>query len=201
MNDDDNPESLTSVLEQLCESTDGETVSFADIVQALDQRSYGPLLLVPALVAVAPTGAIPGMSIVTGTIIFVIALQLLVGRSSPWLPDGLLNFSFSRDRLVQAIEKSRGYTKWFDKALHPRLIALTEFPSNRLVAIACMALAVTMFPLALLPFAVAVPGTAIALLGLGLTARDGVFVIAGFVCAAAAFLLGAYWAWVAQSII
>ena len=194
-------ESLTGVLSQIRSSTEGSEVNFSDIMDALDQRSYGPILLLPALIAVAPTGAIPGMSIVTGSIIFAIAFQLFVGRSSPWLPDRVSRFSFSRDKLVSVVEKSSAYTKWIDKILQERLTALVSFPANRFVALVCMVMALTMFPLALLPFAVAIPGTSIALLALGLTARDGLVVLLGLICSAVALGLLIYWSWAAQALI
>ena len=194
-------ETLTGVLSQMCSSTDGSKVTFGDILQALDQRSYGPVLLLPALIAVAPTGAIPGMSLVTGAIIFAVALQLFLGRKSPWLPSRFASFSFSRDRLISVIDRSTTYTKWVDKILQPRLTILVSFPVNRVVALICMIMALTMFPLALLPFAVAIPGTSIALLALGLTARDGLVVLLGFICSAAALGLLAYWFWAAQALI
>lgn len=194
-------ETLTGVLSQMCSSTDGSKISFADILETLDQRSYGPILLLPALIAVAPTGAIPGMSLITGAIIFAVALQLFLGRTSPWLPERFASFSFSRDRLVGVIDKSKTYTRWVDKILQPRLTGLVSFPANRIVALVCMIMALTMFPLALLPFAVAIPGTSIALLALGLTARDGLVVLLGFICSAAALGLLAYWAWAAQALV
>jgi hypothetical protein len=40
------------------------------------------------------------MSIVTGTIIVVVAIQLLFGRNKPWIPKRALEFSFSRDTLL-----------------------------------------------------------------------------------------------------
>ncbi len=194
-------DTLTGVLSEISSSTEGSKVTFADILQALDQRSYGPILLLPALIAVAPTGAIPGMSIVTGSIILAISVQLLLGRKSPWLPNRFGSFSFSRDRLVSVIDKSRIYTQWIDNILRPRMTVLVSFPANRIVALVCMVMALTMFPLALLPFAVAIPGTSIALLALGLTARDGLVVILGFICSAAALAVLVYWFWAAKALI
>ena len=49
-------------------------------------------------------------------------------------------------------------------------------------------------PSELIPFAAIVPMAAIALLGLALTVRDGVVMLLGFLCAAAA--LYALWGWV-----
>jgi hypothetical protein len=184
---------LATVLEQIREATSGDSVSFGEFIDALGQRAYGPMMLVPAIIAVAPTGAIPGMSVVTGTLIFLLAAQLLIGRASPWLPGSLLRFSFSRNKLVAAIERTQGFIALVDRLLSPRLTFLVGFPVNRLAALACIVLALTMFPLALLPFAVAIPGTTIAIIALGLTARDGAVVLLGLILGLGTLALTIFW--------
>lgn len=174
------------------DSGSSDEVSLAQIMQAVGTRAYGPLLLVPGLVALAPTGAVPGMSIVTGTIIFVVAIQLLFGRNEPWIPKRALEFSFSRDTLLSALERGRPYARRIDDFLKPSFTQVTDFPATRIVAIVAIALALSMFPLALVPFAVAIPSSAIVLFALGLTARDGRLIIAGFILAALALALILY---------
>lgn len=185
--------SLSQILSNLVDDTKGEKVTLGELFDTLDQRSYGPLLLLPALIAVAPTGAIPGMSIVTGSIIALFAVQLLIGRSHPWLPEMLESFEFSRKTLSRSVDKSMPWVKAVESHLRRRFTLLAEPPANRIVALLCLLLALTMFPLALLPFAVAVPGTAIMFFALGLTTRDGLLILAGFVFSAAAIAL-TYWA-------
>ena len=176
----------------LADSGSSDEVSLAQIMQAVGTRAYGPLLLVPGLVALAPTGAVPGMSIVTGTIIFVVAIQLLFGRNEPWIPKRALEFSFSRDTLLSALERGRPYARRIDNFLKPSFTQVTDFPATRIIAIVAIALALSMFPLALVPFAVAIPSSAIVLFALGLTARDGRLIIAGFILAALALALILY---------
>lgn len=190
--DRDNPEKLVDLLDKLVEKTDGEQVSLDAILDAVSNRAFGPLLLVPALIAVAPTGAIPGMSILTGTTILLIAAQMLVSKDKPWLPQRLLDFSFSRDRLVKSVDAAKPYAAKIDNVIKPRLTALAEFPFNSLLAIVCAILALTMFPLALLPFAVAIPGTAVILFAIGLTVKDGYVILAGYALAIAATGVVAY---------
>lgn len=157
-----------------------DQVTLQDVLEGVGTRAYGPLLLVPGLLALAPTGAIPGMSIVTGTIILIVAAQLLIGRDRPWLPKRALNFSFSKETLITAIERGTPYARRIDKLLKPSLNRFTEFPATRIIALVTISLALTMYPLALLPFAVAIPSMAIVLFALGLTARDGRLILAGF---------------------
>lgn len=99
---------VTDLLDAILDDTEGESeVSMSTLLGTLDNRSYGPLLLLPGILAVSPVGAIPGMSVVTGLLIVLIASQALWGRAHPWLPSRLLEFSFSRDRMRRGIEKSR----------------------------------------------------------------------------------------------
>ncbi|MGP1398002.1 MAG: exopolysaccharide biosynthesis protein [Inquilinaceae bacterium] len=180
----DRPLNLSGVLDRVVKETDGHEASLGEVLDVFAGRAFGPLLLVPALIAVAPTGAIPGMSIVIGTLILLIAIQILVGVRRPWMPQRLLQISFPRRKLVSAVEKSRRTVSWIDRLMSPRLEWLSEPPFVQGVAVICIALAATMYPLALVPFGVAVPGLAIAMLGLGLTAKDGALIVIGFALAA-----------------
>lgn len=189
----ENGRDLEDLMDEIrSDSGSSDEVSLAQIMQAVGTRAYGPLLLVPGLVALAPTGAIPGMSIVTGTIIVVVAIQLLFGRNKPWIPKRALEFSFSRDTLLSAMERGRPYARRIDDFLKPSLTQVTDFPATRIIAIVAIALALSMFPLALVPFAVAIPSSAIVLFALGLTARDGRLIIAGFILAGLALALILY---------
>ncbi len=189
----ENGRDLEDLMDEIrADSGSSDEVSLAQIMQAVGTRAYGPLLLVPGLVALAPTGAIPGMSIVTGTIIVVVAIQLLFGRNKPWIPKRALEFSFSRDTLLSAMERGRPYARRIDDFLKPSLTQVTDFPATRIIAIVAIALALSMFPLALVPFAVAIPSSAIVLFALGLTARDGRLIIAGFILAGLALALILY---------
>jgi hypothetical protein len=180
---------LEALLDDIREDVDkAGDISLEGILDAVGTRAYGPLLLIPGLLALAPTGAIPGMSVVTGTLILLIAAQLLIGRNSPWLPRRALEFSFSKDRLINAIELGKPYARRIDSVLKPSLSTLTKFPATRIVALVAMALAITMYPLALVPFAVAIPSAAIVLFALGLTARDGRLIIAALISAGLALL-------------
>ncbi|PQO46520.1 exopolysaccharide biosynthesis protein [Blastopirellula marina] len=180
---------LASLLKQIRENTEGDKTTLGDVLDALDTRSFGPLLLVPALMAVSPVGAIPGMSIVTGLVVMLLSVQLLISQKHPWLPTRLENFSFSRETLHNGIDKTLPWAEWLDKFTDERLTFLTKAPFRQMIAIIMACLAAMFVPLALLPFAVSVPGTAVALFALGLTARDGVFVLIGIAVSGAALWL------------
>lgn len=180
---------LTDVMDQLVENTDGENITLSDLFDALESRSYGPLLLIIALVSVSPIGGLPGMSLITGALILILCSQMLVGRTQPWLPKMLLSFRFKRRRLEQTVDGGRPWAEWLERALHHRMAVLTKGPALIAVALICILLAGTFFPLAVVPFGVFVPGVAISMLALGITARDGLLVLLGLFGAAAALVL------------
>ena len=56
---------LTDVLNKIHKSEDGDKIKVEQILDTFKHRGYGPLLLVPALISILPTGAIPGVPAIT----------------------------------------------------------------------------------------------------------------------------------------
>ena len=185
---------LTDMLDQLREvgeNGEGEQTSVGEIIRHFESRGFGPLILIPGLIAALPTGAIPGMPIICAAWVLLVAIQMLFGRSNPWLPARLREFSFDRDKLQSAAEKAKKVSRRVDKLLKHRLDALTGPACRRVVALVSVLLAVAMVPIGLIPGLVFIPALAITLFGLGLTARDGALIVIGFVLAAAS--AGSMW--------
>lgn len=175
------PDSLSGLLDHFVKTTeDDDQVSIGELLDSLDGRSHGPMLLFPAILAISPIGMIPGMSVVTGALIILIATQMMFFSSRPWLPARLANFEFSREKLKNGVEKSQPWVKYFEKVVSHRWDVLAKGPAIYPVAILSILLAVTFFPLAFVPFGVFLPGLAVTAFGLGLTARDGLLIAIGF---------------------
>ncbi len=172
-------QNLEDLLDCMLEETDGDKITLNDLMSTVESRSFGPLLLLPSFVALSPLGAIPGMSVITGTMIILIAAQLLLNRDHPWLPSKLMSISFDREKLDNGTSKVRPWAKWIDKWLAKRWTILTKAPFSQIVAAMAIVLALTFYPLALVPWGVAIPSGAIVLFSLGLTSRDGLFVLTG----------------------
>lgn len=184
-------QNVEDILHHLLEiGRQADHVSISDTMDALGNRSYGPFLMVPALIELSPLGAIPGVPTVLAAIILLFAGQMLFGRKHLWLPQLLARRSVSADRLQNALEKIRPFGRWLDRWFHGRLPTLTQGPFVRITAGACILLALTVPPLELFPFASSAPMTAIALFGLALLVRDGALMIAGFLLAAIAVAVG-----------
>ncbi len=173
---------LSEVVDKMVEETEGdEEVTLRQLLSALDSRSYGPMLLIPAVLAIIPlVGGIPGVSMLTGALIVIVAIQAVFGQSKPWLPSRLLQFSFPRKRLVKGNKKIRPWVKKSESLIHSRLPYLTAPPYFQIIAVCCVLMGLLFFPLALLPMAVIIPAIAVGFFSLGLMARDGYLIVLGF---------------------
>ncbi len=193
--EDASPGNLEEVVEQLQEKAEAEddTLSVREALDAFEGRTFGPLLVLPALVAlVPPLGMIPTVPTVMGTIVVLIAAQYLIGRTHPWVPDFIGKRKVKQDKVLRAIEKSRSWAKWVDGFIGKRLQVLVEGPMEHVIAAICIVLALTMPAAELLPGLAAVPAAAILLLGLAVTARDGLLGFIGLAVSATgiAYLIG-----------
>ena len=187
---------LVDVLDQLAGSIEGERARVGDVIDAFDDRSAGALITVIGLIAAAPViGAIPGMSVLTGGLILLIAGQAVAGVSPPWVPSALRNRTMDRATLDTGTEKARPYARWVDRFVQPRLGWLVAgWGQRRMLALAVCLLALAMFPLALVPWGVQAPATGIVLLGVALIGRDGAFALGGYALAAlTAYVLVSAW--------
>ncbi len=76
---------LTSLLEQLDDADTGRKIRLRDVVDIFQARGFAPLLVIPALIVLLPTGAVPGVPTLCGLFIATMAIQLTLGKRSPWL--------------------------------------------------------------------------------------------------------------------
>lgn len=107
-------------MDDLLEKTTGD-VSVGDVVNTSERRGFGPLLLLPTLVALPPTGAMPGVPSISGVTLCIKCLQMAFSENHPWLPGILKNRSLSHVKRESAVKKSRPYVVKAEKILTPRL--------------------------------------------------------------------------------
>jgi hypothetical protein len=187
------PKDLEGLLNELNQValTAGDKVSVREVYCAVGERSFGPLLLVAGLLGMTPVSAIPGAPTALALVTLLIAGQLLFGRRTLWLPQRLLNLSVPSARLTATVKVARRPARFVDRVVRPRLTVLTGGVADRIVAAACVLVALAVPPLELLPLVAFVPATAIAAFGLGLVARDGLLILLAFAASAGTlFLIG-----------
>lgn len=184
---------LENVLDDLAACAD-EADGALSLGRALDvfaRRSFGALLTIIAVVAALPViGAIPGVSILTGTLLILVAGQFLLGRGSPWIPQRLRDLSIAPEKMKKAVEIVKPYAGYVDAVIRPRLAYLTDQPAARAaIAVMSIFLALLFYPMAVIPGGVWVPALSVMALGLALVARDGLLAIIGAAGAVATLAL------------
>jgi hypothetical protein len=163
------------------------------ILERLGHRSYGPLLLLPSLLAIFPViGALPGVSYGMAFLVLFIAIQFALSKSKLWLPQRLKGIRFGADVFRTGVDKARPLLRWLDRFIIERFAIMLRPPWPNLIAWLCVLLGVLMVLYAAVPGGVVIPGVAVALLGLGLTTHDGLVVGLG-VLAAGAAIGGTMW--------
>lgn len=166
--------------------------TFSDLLDRAEERGYGPLIATLSAFVILPTGAIPGVPAIIGVALLLIGGQMLAGRASPWFPHRLRTFEIDGDRLYTALQKARRWADRLSALLSQRLHVLTNGPiATRLTALIVIASALIMIPLGFVPGLPLVFGATLLLVGLGITARDGLIALLGY----AVFAVGCWLAW------
>ena len=177
------------MLNCLVTETSGEKVTLGQLMHIMERRSFGAVILLLGLIAISPLTVVPGATWTVAAATLLFSIQLLFGMQRPWLPGALLNLKMPRDQLQGFVKASRKMAHTADKLTAPRLRFLTRPPFVIGVAVLCIAAALITFPLGLIPLAPVLPGVAIVLMGIGLTARDGIFLVLSTLAMAGSVML------------
>lgn len=163
-----------------------DRVSIGDVLDTIGDRSYGPAIMIPALIEITPIGGIPGVPTFLALIIAITAAQLLFNKEHVWLPGFIQRRSVSEKKLHKAADKLDGVAAKLDQWFHGRMPRFVKDPYPRIAAAIVILLCLTVPPLEFVPFASTAPMVAIAAFGLALLVRDGLLMlIAGLLSIAA----------------
>jgi hypothetical protein len=170
------PTSLADRLRPLLHSQTPE-VRLDDMVARLEgHEGLGPVLFVLTLPVMLPLP--PGVSMVMALPVLVVAPQIALGKRKLWLPDWLARRTLKHESLAKLLDKILPALEKIEGVVKPRLSALTGRIGAALVGLACTLLGIILvLPI---PFANLLPSWSLGALSLGLTRKDGVFIIAGY---------------------
>lgn len=171
---------LHQLVKQIAGAGTGAGVTLRDIVEALGPRSFGPMLLVPALAIVSPASAIPTVPTLLTIAIGLIAVQMVFKRDTVWLPEFLMTRRLGARRFEQTLTFLRKLAYWMDPIIHERLTVLTDRPGNYAALLICSVMPLFMPLIELMPFVTSFVACALALFAAGLLFRDGVLMLAGY---------------------
>ena len=182
--------SITQVVDEVLEKADNESeVAVQDLLEAFAGRSYGPLLLAPGIAMVSPLGWIPTVPSFLAVFLFLVSIQLAFGRKYPWIPKWLREKGVEHDKAEKKLDEFRPAMEKMENYIRPRMTVLADQPMPQIIGVLVSILALCTPPLELLPLAAVLPGFAVCILGVGLTSKDGAFVLVGLVVSSVALYL------------
>ncbi len=155
-------------------------VCVSDLMDAIGERSFGPLLLVPSLIAVSPVGAIPGLPAITSVVIVLVSAQILVRHEHVWIPGWLARRSIDAGKMEKGLTKFKPVARFVDHMLLPRLPWLTRGPFFYAIALLCLLIGLVTPILELVPLGGIPPNAAVVAFSLAIVARDGVWALLAF---------------------
>ena len=169
----------SEVLEELAEAFQGEKITVGELIDELDSRAHGVLLLILALPMCIPN--VPGISTIFGVLMIAPALGLMFGQRRLWLPERVRAWTFPREGFSRALRVAIGGLKRVEFLIKPRLSFLTRWPVTSLVGFQTLIMALVL----ILPIfgANLSPGVTVTLTALALMQRDGLLMLLSVPCA------------------
>jgi hypothetical protein len=175
---------FSEILESLA-SRPTPSISVADVLSAFGDRAFGALMLIFAAPNMLPLP--PGTSAVLGAPLLFVAAQLMLGRSTLWMPRIICERSISRNVFAMLTAKLSPLLQRSERYLKPRLTGFLRPLPERAVGAACLLLAVILFlPI---PFGNMPPAFAISAFALGILERDGLAALLGWLITIGSLLI------------
>ena len=177
----DTDRKTSELLEDIIHSIKDEHVTLRDLLAMMGESGLLLLCALLSLTFLFPV-SIPGVSTVFGAGIVLISAAITFNRL-PWLPGKLADRRLESGRLKPVLERGVTMLRRFDRFFKPRLTGLASGAVvNRINGLVLMGAGLLlMAPLGLIPFSNTLPGIAILLLAAGISQRDGLVVLAGYV--------------------
>lgn len=165
---------LSAVLVDICDHGE-DRISVEELTQKFGGRAIGALLFVFGLACMLPLP--PGATTIFGFPLVLLAPQLIIGASAPWLPDGVRRRTISTAHLKEGLPRAIRWLRKVEAVSKPRLTFLFGALGERLIGLVCLALAlVLILPI---PGGNILPAMAVSALAFALIQRDGLIALVG----------------------
>ncbi|NJM19621.1 MAG: exopolysaccharide biosynthesis protein [Richelia sp. SM1_7_0] len=164
------------------------TVSLEDILELAGERIFGFLFVILALPSALPVPA-PGYSIPFGILMFLLAVQLIIGRQIPWLPQKMVNYRIKLLTVQKFVKGGIPWLKRIEAVSRPRLpFVCTTLPGKVIIGIAIGLMSI--FMMIPIPGTNTLPAIGILVTGFGLLEDDGAISLGGLtICLIATVLV------------
>lgn len=169
---------LSSVLADIAAHSEDE-ISIADLTQMFGGRAIGALLFVFGLICTLPLP--PGATTIFGLPLLLLAPQLVIGASAPWLPRGVKTRTITVAGLARTLPSVISTLRKIEAISRPRLVFLFNPIGERVIGLLCTLLAVVL--ILPIPLGNILPALAVTALSFSLIQRDGLIALAGYAVA------------------
>lgn len=169
---------LSSVLTEIAELGEAE-ISVADLTRMFGGRAIGALLFVFGLICALPLP--PGATTIFGFPLLLLAPQLVIGASAPWLPKGVKSRTIAVAGLRTGLPRVIPWLQKIEAISRPRLVFLFNPVGERLMGVLCTLLAIVL--ILPIPLGNILPALAVTVLSFSLIQRDGLIALVGYAIA------------------
>lgn len=172
---------LSKELLDLLEKLDGRDCTIGELMELIGDRGFGLMLLVLALPAALPIPA-PGYATPFGVLMVVLGAQMIMGRSSPYIPEFFAKRTVKHGVLRFSIQNGHVPLKVVEFLIRPRLRKLTHNRAFR-SAIGLIIVMMACFMSLPIPLTNTAPSFVIFVMAAGLLKEDGLLLLAGILLA------------------
>jgi hypothetical protein len=172
---------LSHELDSFLAGLDGKDSTFGALLDHIAGKGFGLLLLILALPAALPVPA-PGYATPFGLLMVFLGLQMLVGKSNPWLPQGIRRKRLKHKTCAFAVRNSGKVLRLVEWLVRPRLSGLAR---NRvfLALVSVVIILMAGFMILPIPLTNTAPSFVIFLLAAGILEEDGLVLLGGLILA------------------
>jgi hypothetical protein len=176
------------VLQRLHDEAPTDYFTLGWLMGKLRKRSFGIIMLLLALVAIAP-----GVSVVAGLLLMIPAFQMIAGQPGPVFPRRIAARPLPTRHLAALVQRAVPVLRYLEKMIYPRWPTPLE-ATKRLVGIVVMILN-TVVVLIPIPLSNVIPALVIALISLAYLEEDGLVLSIALLAAVIVLTvaLGAVW--------
>jgi len=183
-------DSLSTTLRDLiARDKSGADVSFANVFQRIGDRGFGLLLMILSLPSALPIPA-AGYSTPFGILLAILALQMISGRKTPWLPEWAGKHNLSGGFVEKMIGLSAKFFRYLEVFIRPRMRWVGSRAGLPFMGVLVLIMACLM--ILPIPLTNTFPAFVIFLIGVGLTEEDGLFCLCASALAVVSVALYGY---------
>ena len=178
--------SLGETLQKLLKADDEHGISISEITRAVGEKGFGLLLIVLSLPSALPVPA-PGYSTPFGLVTALIALQMIIGRTTIWLPQKIGTIRIKPKLAEKMLCSASKFLSKIERYICPRRKWIHGRAGQ--VSLALVVLIMACLMMLPIPLTNTFPAMVIFMIGVGLSEEDGLLAIVAFTLGCCAVLL------------